>query len=167
MAAPAPVASDATVTPTWGLGDAAVGWVIAYLAAFTFSLALFPVFGYPRDQLADNDVSLVFIALGYPPLWLGFVGAPIWAAARKGNGWVKDFRVRMKPVDVPLGIAVGVATQFIVVPLVSWPVMQLTNTDAHDLAKPAHDLADKAHGFVGVALFTVIVVIGAPLAEEL
>src|SRR3954447_4959684 len=118
MAAPAPVASDATVIPTWGLGDAAAGWVIAYLAAFTFSLALVPLFGYTRDQLADNDVSLAFIALGYPPLWLGVVGAPIWAAARKGNGWVHDFRARVRPVDVPVGIVVGVVAQYVVVPLV-------------------------------------------------
>jgi membrane protease YdiL (CAAX protease family) len=107
------------------------------------------------------------IALQYPPLWLGFVGVPVWAAATKGGGWVRDFRVRVKLLDVPLGLVSGVVAQLVLVPLVSWPVLQLTGTDSDDLGQLARDLGEKADSTVGIVLLFVVVAIGAPIAEEL
>jgi hypothetical protein len=49
---------------------------------------------------------------------------------------------------------------------VSWPVLQLLGKDSDDLEKPARELADKAHG-PGVLLLVLVVVVGAPLIEEL
>jgi membrane protease YdiL (CAAX protease family) len=107
------------------------------------------------------------IALQYPPLWLGFVGVPVWAAATKGGGWVRDFRVRLRAIDVPLGLVVGTLAQLVVVPLVSWPVLKLTGTDTEDLGKLARELGEKADSTFGVVLLFVVVAIGAPIAEEL
>jgi len=151
--------------PTWGLGDAAAGWVIAYMAAVLVGGLVFAAAGYETSE----DASLPVIALSYPPLWLGFVGIPIWAAATKGNGWIIDFRAHIRLIDVPIGIVIGVASQLLMVPLVSWPVLWLTDRSADDLAAPARELADKAEviGLPGALLFLAIVGIGAPLAEEL
>jgi len=169
MAAPAPVDPGARALrqPRWGLGDAVGGWVLAYSATAIATALLLAAFGYSSDDAAHNRLPLSMIALSYPPLWLGFVGVPIWAAATKGNGWVHDFRARIRGIDVAVGVAAGLAAQLVLVPVVSYPWLRLLHQDVDDLARPAKELADKAGSTPGIILFAVIVVIGAPLAEEL
>lgn len=162
----APADARASVA-RWGLGDAAAGWVLAQFCGLVAVLLLAPVFGYSRQQLADNAVSLTFIALQFPPLWLGFVGVPVWAAATKGAGWVADFRVRLQALDVPLGVLAGLLAQYLLVPLVSLPVLWLTSTTREQLSQPARDLGDKATTPGGVVLLFLVVAVGAPIAEEL
>lgn len=163
-----PSPTDAALrAPRWGMGDALVGWLFAYVSAALFGALILAAFGYTGDEATPDNLPLSMIALQYPPLWLGFVGVPVWAAATKGGGWVHDFRVRLRATDVPLGLVIGVVAQLVVVPLVSWPVLRLTGTDPDDLGKLARDLGDKADSSVGVVLLFVIVVIGAPIAEEL
>ena len=161
-------AVDSTTRPRWGLGDAVGGWFLAQVASqLVVLLVLVPAFGYQRDDLVENRVSLAFLALSFPPLWLGFVGVPIWAAATKGRGWIHDFRVRVQAIDLPIGAFCGLAAQYFLVPLVSLPVLWLTHTDLHQLGEPARELADKAHTPGGVVLFFLMVAVGAPIAEEL
>lgn len=149
------------------MGDAVGGWLLAYSATAIVTALLLAAFGYSSDDAAHNRLPLSMIALSYPPLWLGFVGVPIWAAAKKGQGWVHDFRVRIRGVDVAVGVAAGLFTQLVLVPLVSYPWMALLHKDAHDLARPAKELSDKAGSAPGFVLFALIVAVGAPLAEEL
>ncbi len=168
MTAPshAPVAAPPSA-PRWGLGDAAGGWLLAQSCALVAVLVLAAAFGYSGDQLADGDVSLSFTALQFPPLWLGFVGVPVWAAATKGAGWIRDFRVRILPVDGLIGLPAGVAAQLILVPLVSLPILWLSGTDIDELSRPAQELGDRATTPGGVVLLFLMVVVGAPIAEEL
>lgn len=153
--------------PRWGMGEAVIGWLVAYSAAVLFAqLVLIPAFGYSKQQLEDNEVSLSFIALGFPPLWLGFIGAPIRAAATRGAGVVKDFGLRVHGID-SLGAGVGVLAQWFLVPLISLPVLWATNTDSDKLSEPARQLSAKATTPGGIVLMFLMVVIGAPIAEEL
>lgn len=162
-----PVPAPGGDRPRWGLGDAAVGWAVAQGCAVVALLALAAAFGYSQDQLADNDVSLTFTALQFPPLWVGFVGVPIWAATTKGAGWATDFRVRLRGLDVPLGVIAGLFAQFIVVTLVSLPVLWLTNTDFEELGEPARELGARATSPGTVVLLFLMVAVGAPIAEEI
>ena len=164
MAAVHSAPNDRSVAPRWGLGDALGGWLLAYSTAVLFGGLILAAFGYRGSS--GEDLPLTMIALQYPPLWLGFVGVPVWAAATKGYGVVPDFRARIKAVDL-FGIGAGVLAQFVLVPLVSWPVLWLTNTDVEKLGEPARRLSEKATSPGGIALFMLIVVIGAPIAEEL
>ena len=50
-------------------------------------------------------------------------------------------------------------------PLVTLPVLLLTGADQDDLEAPARELTDKATG-AGVVLLVLVVVVMAPLAEE-
>lgn len=147
----------------WGMGDGLIGLLLANVAGAIGLLVVLGVTG------AHDPASLTLpqVALTYPPLWLGFVGVPIWAAATKGGGWIRDFGVAVRPWDVPLGIAVGVAAQLVLVPLISLPFLELFGKSFDDLERPARELADKAVGGGGQLIFILIVVIGAPLAEEL
>jgi membrane protease YdiL (CAAX protease family) len=167
MAAVDPAPTSAPREPRWGLGDAFGGWLLAYTSASFLGLLIFTAFGYSAEEVEANDIPLTMVALSYPPLWLGFVGVPIWAAAVKGRGWVVDFRARWSWRGLPLAAVVGLATQLLVVPLVSAPMLWLTGTDTEDLGRPARELSEKATTPGGVALFLLVVVVGAPIAEEL
>lgn len=163
MAAPLSDPAVAVAPPRWGLGDAIGGWLVAYVAAALIGAVILAAAGYHQG----DDLSLTLIALTYPPLWLGFVGAPVWAARTKGAGVVRDFGLRVRALDVPVGAVAGVVAQVLLVPLVSLPALWLTNSTADDLSKPARELADKAVGPGGAVLFFVIVGLCAPVAEEL
>ena len=162
----APLAPDRG-EPRWGLGDALGGWLIAYSSASFLGLLILSAFGYTSEQIEANDIPLTMVALSYPPLWIGFVGIPVWAAAAKGNGWVTDFRARLRLKGVPIAALVGVLTQLVVVPLISAPMLWLTGTDIEELGRPARELGEKATSPGAVFLFVLVVAIGAPIAEEL
>ncbi|HMS89542.1 MAG: CPBP family intramembrane metalloprotease [Acidimicrobiales bacterium] len=167
MAAVDPAPTSASVEPRWGLGDAVGGWLIAYTSASFLGLLILTAFGYTAEEIEANEIPLTMVALSYPPLWLGFVGVPIWAAAVKGRGWVVDFRARWSWRGLPLAALVGLLTQVVVVPLVSAPMLWLTGTDVEELGRPARELSEKATSPGGVLLFVLVVAVGAPIAEEL
>ncbi|HEX2577364.1 MAG TPA: CPBP family intramembrane glutamic endopeptidase [Aquihabitans sp.] len=168
MTATPPATVDAPAgAPRWGLGDAAGGWLLAQFCAAVGTALLAGAFGYSQQQRVDGDVSLAFTALQFPPLWLGFVGVPIWAAATKGRGWIRDFRVRLQAVDVPLGVVAGVVGQYVVVVLVSLPILWLTDTTFEELGEPARELGERATTPGTVVLLFLMVVVGAPIAEEI
>ena len=167
MAAVDPAPTSASVEPRWGLGDAVGGWLLAYTSASFLGLLILTAFGYSAEEIEANEIPLTMVALSYPPLWLGFVGVPIWAAAVKGRGWVVDFRARWSWRGLPLAALVGLLTQVVVVPLVSAPMLWLTGTDVEELGRPARELSEKATSPGGVLLFVLVVAVGAPIAEEL
>jgi membrane protease YdiL (CAAX protease family) len=73
----------------------------------------------------------------------------------------------LRPIDLA-GIPAGVATQLVGVPLLYWPLRQIW-PDAFsqsDIDERAKELADKAGGATTV-LLVLVVVVGAPLVEEL
>lgn len=178
---PTPVAGQAD-TPRWGLADAVVGWLVAEVLAVLASGIILSATGYldPIGQavldvvgrahgvkLAARVTPLWLVAVLQVFLWFGLLGAPLYATRRKGQGVVRDLGLRFAPTDVPLGIAIGLVSQFVLVPLVSLPWIALLGRDTSDLETPARALADKATDPVGVVLLALIVAIGAPLIEEL
>jgi len=158
---------DALGEVRWGMGDAVIGWLIAYGCAAFLGLLVLKATGYAGPDVKESDYPIYVIALTTPLLWVGFVGVPIWAGQTKGNGWIHDFRVRFELIDVPVGIVVGLVTQFVIVPVVAWPVLRIFHKTASDMGTTAHDLADKAARPWEIVLLFLMVAVGAPLAEEL
>lgn len=112
------------------------------------------------------------------PLWVNVVGAVcLWApmlaglwylSDRLGSGNIaRDFNLRFQPIDL-VGIAVGVLSQLVLLRLLYWPLEQWwPNTFGRDrVEQSARDLSDAAHGGWYV-LLVFVVVIGAPIVEEL
>ena len=75
--------------------------------------------------------------------------------------------LRFRPIDL-VGIPIGVIAQLVIVPLVYVPLRGIwpDTFSKSELEERARELADKANGWT-VVLLVVIVVIGAPLVEEL
>jgi membrane protease YdiL (CAAX protease family) len=155
---PAPAPAP-TGTPRWGLGDAALGWLIAVAAQTIAVSAYVAATGDDYDMLPLGAVALVQV-----PLWLGLGGMPVYAATVKGRGVVADFGLRFRAIDAPVGFAIGVVTQAVLVPLLYVPILWFL--DDADVAEQARSLTDRAHG-PGVVLLVLIVVVGAPIVEEL
>lgn len=151
----------------WGLPDALVGWIVANLSAALLGVLLISAFGYSTDSESLKNLPITMVALQFPPLWIGFIGVPVLVAGVKGTGWIRDFRVRFRLRDVPVGLVSGVAAQLILVPLLSLPILWLTNTDMDKLSEPARLLGDKADSPLGVFLLFAAVAVGAPIAEEI
>jgi membrane protease YdiL (CAAX protease family) len=160
--------SDGTplVEPTWGLGDAVMGWVVAQVFAVLVGGAIVGAAGY--DSRHTDLWPLWLVAVTEVPLWVGLVGAPVYAARVKGNGLRIDFGLKARLVDVPVGGVVGLVSQLLLVPAVSWLWVVILRRHLSDLDDVAKHLADKAHHSVGGAvLLVLIVVVAAPIVEEL
>jgi membrane protease YdiL (CAAX protease family) len=153
----------------WGVGDAVVGWLVANFGAVVIGSAIIAAAGY--TDIHTNHYPLWLIAVLQIPLWFGYLGSVLYAAWQRGNGLRTDFRAWSRPVpDLALGVVVGVACQFLLVPLVSLPWVKLLEhlqNKKIDLSKVARDLTDKANDPLGVVLLVLIVAIGAPFVEEL
>jgi membrane protease YdiL (CAAX protease family) len=150
----------------WGIGDAAIGWIAANLGGALILSAVLAAAGYTN---VDRDhFPLWLIAVGQVPLWFGYVGAVVVAGRVRGQGVLHDFKLWFDlRLDVVLGVVVGLASQFVLVPLISLPWIKALGKTTHDLDKVAKNLTDKAHDPLGVVLLVLILVIGAPIVEEL
>lgn len=149
----------------WGLGDAAVGWIVAQvggLLAFSLVVALSGV-----DPDNTDDLSLGWVALGQVGLWAGLLGIPVFAARFKGNGVVRDFGLRFEGRDWFTGSLTGLVTQLVFVPLLYLPIFTLFDISSEKLEEPARGLTDRATDPLGVTLLVLIVGLGAPIIEEI
>jgi membrane protease YdiL (CAAX protease family) len=113
-----------------------------------------------------SDAPLWAAALLQIPMWTGLVGAMIWAGS-KGDGVVSDFGLRMRWFDPFVGGAIGVLAQLVVLPLLYIPLLELFDVSRDELARPARELSDRAHGASGWVVLGLMVVVGAPVVEEL
>jgi hypothetical protein len=86
----------------WGMGDAAAGLLLANICAVLGGSLILAATG---NQSTDyEDLPLTMVAVLQVPLWLGYLGAPLWAARTKGNGIVADFGFRTRWMDAPIGL---------------------------------------------------------------
>jgi len=115
---------------------------------------------------------------GVQPLWVSVVGAVcLWVpmlvglwylSDRVGSGSiVADYGLRFEPIDV-IGIPIGVLSQLVLLRLLYWPLEQWwPHTFGRErVEQSARDLSDAAHG-VWFVVLVLIVVVGAPIVEEL
>jgi membrane protease YdiL (CAAX protease family) len=165
--APSPTAPADDVRPevSWACGEAVIGWIAALVFSQITLSAVLVVTG-----IADtDDLSIGALTLANSGLWVGFVGCAWFVSRFKGSGlgFVRDLGLRIRAIDVPVGLAWGAATQLAIIPLLYVPVFLLTDTTVEDLSGPANDLGDRATGVVGGVLLVVFVAVLAPLAEEI
>jgi membrane protease YdiL (CAAX protease family) len=147
----------------WGMGDALLGMVLSLVLS---TLGLGVILAVIDVELVE-DLPLWAITIAEIPLWLGLLAPVWWASARKGLGSLRaDFGLEMRPRDIPIGLGAGVGAQ-IVLGLVSTWIYELLGVDTDKLGETAEELADRAVGPGNVVLLVLVVVVGAPIVEEL
>ena len=137
---------------------------MAQVAPVLFGAALLIALGY-TDADAIDTLPLTVIAVLQIPLWLGYLGAPLFASIRKGQGIVRDYGWRFERRDIGVGLGIGVLTQFVAVPLLYVPIFLIFGEQ--DVSEAARELTDRATDPLGVILLVLVVVVGAPIIEEL
>ena len=156
-AAPAPV--------RWGLGDCALGWIVAQVGGLIAFVVVAALSG--EDVTNGTDLSLGWLAVAQLGLWAGLLGVPLLSARLKGNGAVRDFGLRVTVWDPLIGLGAGLGTQLILVPLLYLPIFTLFDVSSDQLEAPARGLTDRATDPLGVTLLVLIVGVGAPIVEEI
>jgi membrane protease YdiL (CAAX protease family) len=102
-------------------------------------------------------------------LWIGLAGAAVWASRRRGTASLAaDFGLRVASAwDLVLGAAVGLAAQYVLIPVLYLPAEQFDSHLAHQLSAPAQRDTAAAHGLVPVVVLFAFLAVGAPIVEEL
>jgi uncharacterized protein len=105
---PLPVVGDARrpAKSPWSFVDVFAGLgVVLLLSTLVAAIAGF------TDLRGSN--ALLF--LGALPVWIGLLGTAVWACHRHGTGsLVRDLALRIKPVDLAIGLGVGLALRFVI-----------------------------------------------------
>ena len=112
------------------------------------------------------------------PVWvLAVVSAITWSISlwgvtrlcrrHTGQPLIAAMQIRLSPRDL-LGVPLGIVSQLILVPVVMLPLRALfpDSFAPEKIEKRATDLVDNAHG-VWIIVLVLIVVVGAPLVEEI
>jgi membrane protease YdiL (CAAX protease family) len=148
-------------TFAWLIG----GWIAAYVAATALQVFLVAAFDISEDVSRQPDWFLLAGALS---LWIPQVVLLVVFSRRAGTGsFLDDFSFRFRVVDL-WGVPIGVLSQVLLVGLVTWPFRtwfpDTFNTE--NVEDRARTLYDSARG-PWLVVLGLIVVIGAPLVEEL
>src|SRR5207237_4942419 len=113
----------------------------------------------------QDSTALGSLGVAQVGFWVGLLGAVVVTSRRGATGSVvRDFGLRFRPIDLPLGAGLGVAPPLLVVPLIYFPFRSVI--DRSDLERPARELADRAHG-PGFLVLALVVAVGAPVVGEL
>lgn len=142
-----------------------LGWLSAYAAATAVQVVLISAFDIPEQASEQPDWFLLAGALS---MWIPQVGMLMLFSQRAGTrSFTEDFRFRFRRVDL-WGIPLGVLSQVLLVGAVTWPFRKWFPEvfDPAEVEDRARGLYDSARG-PWLLVLVVVVVVGAPLVEEL
>jgi membrane protease YdiL (CAAX protease family) len=151
----------------WGLGEAALAFLAGSIASvFLGGLAQVAI-GFKPGH--NRPIPLAISVASLVGLWIGLGGGAVYASRAKGSGrLVRDFGLRLRwPIDVGIGLIAGVASQYIMVPLLYLPFEQVFPNLRHRLETPAKQDTAGVHGGLQVTVLFLFLAVGAPLVEEL
>lgn len=112
----------------------------------------------------ESSDSVVLVALGEIGLWAGLAGSAVVASRRNGSGsLVKDFGMKCRPIDAPIGVASGVGAHVVTGLIVAFLVYLFGQ---HLSGSNVPELTNR-HGAGPLLASALILCVGAPLVEEL
>lgn len=173
------------VKPAWNVWEAVVAMLIALAAVIIAGAVAISLIGSRAGAPTGDGAYLGRVAaqleLGATPnapglslsetlilqlpLWMGLLVFP-WVMARQHNmSFAGATALTQKVRDIPIGLAAGAGTQIVALPLLYLALSPLI--DSYSLSAPARAWGDKANNPLGIVLLIAIVLIGAPLVEEI
>lgn len=166
----------------FGVWEAAAGLAVGFLLSILAVTAYSSAAGGHPSQIGTDIVD-------FAGLWTGFAGAAVVASRTGGLGLnpvpappaehvstrggravlARDYGLRIRAwPDIPLGLVIGVASQYVLVPVLELALLPFVHNLESKLAHPARQLLSpmpvRSAGFV---VLSVLVCAGSPLVEEL
>ncbi|MEM7339375.1 MAG: CPBP family intramembrane glutamic endopeptidase [Actinomycetota bacterium] len=153
-----------TTAPT--IPEQQVRWTVVHAILLLVGTQVLAVFWAAAlyDPAEDWPPPIARLVLGTAALWVGYGGGSLLVSWLRGNGPRPDYGARIALIDVPIGLAAGVGTQLVLVPLLYLPLNALFDLDSGESAR---SLIERVDGPLDVALLTLSAAIMAPLVEEL
>jgi uncharacterized protein len=138
-------------------------WLVAFVVAVVGGAVVVSAAGYSDTDVEDFPLWLVAVTVLL--LWVPLVAGTVLVTRRLGTGHpARDLGLRFATSDL-IGIPLGIATQLVFVEGL-YRVLEAVGVDTSGLDEPAQDLGDRADQPIWVVLLVVMVVVGAPLVEE-
>lgn len=156
----------AVTTPqraAWGVREVIAAALIALVVSTVLGSVLLTALG----EESTDSASLVTVAFLQTTLWVGMAVSVAFVLRGRTASIFRDLGLRFRLVDVPIGLAIGVACQLVLVPIISSPWAHVLGRSTDQLREPACQLAYKADDPFGVVVLFAITVVGAPFVEEL
>lgn len=147
-------------------GSAILTWLGAFLAASVASSLTVAILGHGGQ--VTRDIPVWVVAISAAAMWMVFLGFVVNYSLRHGSGSpARDFRFSFTSTDL-WGVPVGIASQLLLVNAVNYPLSRIwpSTFDSSKVEARAKDLFHTAPG-AWIAVLVVVVVIGAPLVEEM
>ena len=147
--------------PRFQAGHAFAAWLIAALVALSGQLVILEATGYGARTSEDYPLWLDAVLL--IPLWVSLLTATIIISRQWGTGSLRDdYGLRFRTFDL-LGVPIGIASQAVLIPAIYW----VLRVSSEDVSSQARTLTDRAGSDAEVVLLVLMVVVGAPIIEEL
>ena len=162
---PSPPPAGARPRIRWGLPDVAVAWVVGVVAAVVAGSIVGAAAGVEADRVGNDVGVLLASVVGQA---IGIIGTLALVAARKGRGSLgADFGLVFRPpggrwTTATLWVLGGIGLQVVSLPFLQLLVDVHGKVETQDVVEPF----ERARG-PSLALFAVLVVTVAPVAEEL
>lgn len=152
--------SERSITPTVAL----ITWATAWFAGQVLATAIVAASGHGRP----SDAPLPLVLASTVAVWLCLLSALAYTSRRFGYGrFVADYGLQVRRADL-FGVGIGALCQLVAIPILYLPLEAIwPDRFAEDqVQQNASDLANRASG-VSTFLLILVVVIGAPIVEEL
>lgn len=107
----------------------------------------------------SSELSLATLVASFAGTYVGLVGGSLLLT----GGNLRSAGLSLRWIDVPVGLASGLAASFVIVPALAWPIERLF-PDA-DISEPAERLADATPGW-RIWVLALCVAVITPIAEE-
>ena len=153
-----------------GLEDQSVPWtpwnaLALWVAAF-FGSAVWVGFLLAFDSSNDRlPRSVPWLFAGQLVLWVAYGIGPLFLARHHGRSLVETFALEYSSRAVAVWALIGLAFQLVVIPLVYLPLSSLI--DPEEVGDAAEELIETAATPLDVGLLFLMIVIIAPVVEEL